>query len=252
MGQVVDTETSQEFMKEILDKVDHQALADIAKRVEEKSEEFRERLAPEALAKIGPEDYLKVLGRIFSVKRYAKKLIEKHGIENLRAWTHELLWSDDHVKQRFQGFVDHLPDLGENSRNDFAGELLHFTTPDRHWLWTRWMWDPTTKTGALALVTTAAYDLGGESAGEIYMKVGRAMAFVNEVGDAAGFQAINKNVFGTDVFLSCVYVIYAYTVLKMRMTKEFNQVMPLLTEFSSRLLGVHTKKAPDTDTSGAE
>jgi len=243
MGQVVDTETAQEFMKEILDKVDHEALVAIADKAEKKSRLFQERLAPEALATISADDYLAVSRRIFSVKRKIKKQIDIHGIENMRAWTHELLWSPAHVQGRFQSFVDRLPDLEEKCRNDFAGELLHFTTPDRHWLWTRWMWDPIAKTGALALVTTAAYDLSGESAGEIYMKVGRGMAFVNEVGDAAGFQAIKKNVFGVDVFLSCVYVIYAYTVLKMRMTNEFNQVMPLLTEFSSRLLGVHTKDA---------
>ena len=64
--------------------------------------------------------------------------------------------------------------------------------------------------------------------------------------------AINKNLFGTDVFLSCVYVIYAYTVLKMRMTSEFIQIMHLLTEFSSRLLGVHTKKKTGENTGGAE
>ena len=79
------------------------------------------------------------------------------------------------------------------------------------------------------------------------MKVGRAVAFVHEVGEAAGFQSISRNIFGTDVFLSCVYVVYAYTVLKMRMTNEFNKVMPGLPEFSRRLLGVNRKgqrKAP--------
>jgi hypothetical protein len=103
------------------------------------------------------------------------------------------------------------------------------------------MWDPKTKTGALPLVTTAAYDLDGESLGEIYMKVGRAVTFVHEVGGAAGFQKISSSIFGTDVFLCCVYVIYAYTVLRMRMTQEFNKVMPELSEFCRRLLGVHRK-----------
>ncbi len=119
---------------------------------------------------------------------------------------------------------------------------MHFADPERNWLWTRWMWDPKNKTGALPLVTTAAYDLSGESAAEIYVKVCRAVAFVHEVGGAAGFQKISRTIFGTDVFLSCVYVVYAYTVLRMRMTQEFNKVIPGTLEFCRRLLGVHADR----------
>ncbi|RLD17523.1 MAG: hypothetical protein DRI69_12120, partial [Bacteroidetes bacterium] len=52
------------------------------------------------------------------------------------------------------------------------------------------------------------------------------------------FQTIHKSLFGTDVYLACVYVIYAYTVLRMRMTQEFNKVMPQQIEFVRRILGV--------------
>jgi hypothetical protein len=61
------------------------------------------------------------------------------------------------------------------------------------------------------------------------------------VGAAAGFQKISNNIFGTDVYLACVYTVYVYTVLKMRMTQEFNKVIPQLPEFCRRLLGVHRK-----------
>ena len=67
------------------------------------------------------------------------------------------------------------------------------------------------------------------------------VAFVHEVGEAAGFQKISRSVFGTDVFLCCVYVIYAYTVLRMRMTQEFNKVMPQLAQFCRRLFGVYNE-----------
>ena len=53
------------------------------------------------------------------------------------------------------------------------------------------------------------------------------------------FSKISRSIFGTDVFLCSVYVIYVYTVLRMRMTQEFNRVMPDLPEFCRRLLGVH-------------
>ena len=101
------------------------------------------------------------------------------------------------------------------------------------------MWNPKTETGSLPLVTTEDFGLHAPSLGESYLKVGKAIAFVHEVGDAAGFQSISRSLFGTDVYLSCVYIVYAYTILRMRMTQEFNKVMPGLPEFSRRLLGVY-------------
>jgi hypothetical protein len=62
---------------------------------------------------------------------------------------------------------------------------------------------------------------------------------VHEVGDAAGFQRIERSLFGTTVFLCSVYAVYSYTVLRMRMTQEFNKVVPGLPELTRRLLGVH-------------
>jgi len=46
------------------------------------------------------------------------------------------------------------------------------------------------------------------------------------------------------VYLSCVYIIYSYTILQLKMTKEFNEVMPGMTEFSRRLLGVYGIEQP--------
>jgi len=247
MGQVVDTDTAKEFMKETLAVVDVDQLAKICADVEAKSAWFREKLGDKALPELTSDDYEAVLRRIFSTRGKTRKMLAALDIEQARAWITDLLHGDDALERRFQAFVDRLgslPDsLPDNLRMDLASELLHFTDPNQYWLWTRWMWDPRTRTGALPLVTTASYDLQGESAGEIYMKVGRAVAFVHEVGDLSGFQKISRSIFGTDVFLSCVYVIYAYTVLRMRMTQEFNKVMPQLPEFCRRLLGVTRKKA---------
>ncbi len=246
-GQVVDTDTAKEFMKETLAVVDVDELAKVCSEVEAKSVWFREKLGRDALPGLSGDDYEAVLRRIFSTRGKTRKTLSALDIEQVRRWIGDLLHGGDALERRFQAFVDRLdslPDrLPDNLRMDFASELLHFTDPNQYWLWTRWMWDPKTRTGALPLVTTAAYDLQGESAGEIYMKVGRAVAFVHEVGDLSGFQKISRSIFGTDVFLCCVYVIYAYTVLRMRMTQEFNKVMPGLPEFCRRLLGVHRKKA---------
>lgn len=239
MGQVVDTESAKEFMKEALALVDTDELRSICEDVERKSEWFRQKLGPDTLPELSSAEVFSLLRRVFATRRKADSILKQLQLEDLRRWVWELLYGDSQVKDRFQTFVDRTIGIEPTLRRDLAGEILHFTDPDSHWLWTRWMWDPKTRTGALPLVTSAAHDLSGASDGEIYMRVGEAVAFVHHVGEAAGFQNISRTIFGTDVFLSCVYVVYAYTVLRMRMTQEFNRVMPGLPEFSRRLLGVY-------------
>ncbi|RMI28155.1 MAG: hypothetical protein D6681_00015, partial [Calditrichaeota bacterium] len=95
------------------------------------------------------------------------------------------------------------------------------------------------KTGALPLVLVEEYDLEAGGIGATYLRLGEALSFVRHVGEAAGFEVIGEGSFGVDAFLACVYVIYVYTVLRLRMTQEFNKVMPGLAEFSRRLLGVY-------------
>ena len=239
MDQVVDTDTAKEFMKETLEVVDADELMAICADVEKKSTWFRDTF--EQPSKISPEDFQGALQRIFATRGKPRKTLADLDHDAVRAWITELLDGTEQAGSRLQKFTDQLGDLSDTVRIDLASELLHFARPEKHWLWTRWMWDPRTKTGSLPLVTTAAYDLGGDTPGEIYPKIGRAVAFVHEVGDAAGFQKISRNIFGTDVYLCSVYVVYAYTVLRMRMTNEFNKVMPGLPEFCRRLLGVHRK-----------
>lgn len=244
MRQVVDTETAEEFMKETLEAVDVEELGRVAAQISAKSDWFQEKLSAAALPNLSEDDYTTLLRRIFAARRKLKLIRESFAFEDARDWMGELLHGDGDVGARFQNFVDRLDGVNPNTRTDIASELLHFTFPDRYWLWTRWMWNPRTRTGALPLVTSAAYDLSGEKPGEVYPKVGKGIEFVHEVGQTAGFQTIRSDIFGTDVYLSCVYVIYAYTALKMRMTQEFNKVMPEAAEFCRRLLGVQTAGAP--------
>ncbi len=246
MGQVVDTETALEFMRETLEKVDAAELAAITADAEKKSAWFARTLAADAIDSMTERDQYTVLRSVFAIGRRATSLQAAWPLEDFRGRLGSLLHGDGDPAVRFGAFVDdpaNAERLDENARRDLASEVLHFAAPDRHWLWTRWMWDPTTRTGALPLVTTVTHDLHGTGNADTYLRVGEAVAFVHENGPAAGFQTFSRSVFGTDVFLSCVYTIYVYTVLKMRMTQEFNQVMPLLPEFSRRLLGVYRPRA---------
>ncbi len=246
MKQVVDTDTAREFMRETLDKVAAEELAAICSEVEEKARWFQTHLSAEGIEKMSSANFFSLLRRVFATRRRADKIMEQIPLNQLKAWTRELLYGDQPLKERFQTFVDRFDGLDVRLRCDLASEILHFSDPDKYWLWTRWMWDPKVKTGALPLVTYSSFNLEGETVGDIYMRVGEAVAFVHEVGKAASFQTIRKSIFGTDVYLSCVYVIYVYTVLRMRMTQEFNKVVPDLPEFSRRLLGVYQGAKTET------
>lgn len=107
------------------------------------------------------------------------------------------------------------------------------------------MWDPDTETGALRLVTMEEVDLDGASPGESYLAIGRAQAFVEETGKAAGFTDMGAGLFGTDVFLASVYGVYMHTVLRMRLTQEFTNVVPPLPALARRLLGVYRRPTAD-------
>jgi hypothetical protein len=258
-GQVVDTETAQEFMAQALEKVERAELGDIVAELDKKSARFQALLAPEAIAGLDRSHLYGLLRLIFATRRKADAVLDVMGVETLREAIHQLLYGPTSTQKRFQLFVDSLAgywgdvrlarkpapghdeaDLPENVLCDLASELLHFTRPDDYWLWTRWMWDPRVGTGALPLVTMEEYDLHGRNAGETYMKVGVAVAFVQATGEAAGFArfGMNSSPFGIDVFLACVYAVYMYTTLRLRMTQEFNKVVPQLPELSRRLLGV--------------
>ncbi len=239
MSQLIDITAAKEFMKETLDRVSREELMAIASGLEAKSAFFQNFLNAEKIGQLTPPELTEILRSIFATRRNYKKITEAQPHDKLKDEIRNLLYGDGKIEDRFQAFVNNVQGGEDSVRTELAGEILHFTNPDMYWMWSRWMWDPTRKTGAIPLVTTEGFDLEGSNPGEVYMKVGKGIAFVHSVGEAADFRFISRTLFGTDVFLTCVYVVYAYTVLRMRMTQEFNKVMPELPEFSRRLLGIH-------------
>jgi hypothetical protein len=241
-GPVVDTSSAQEFQREIAERISASELAAIAADLDRKSQALAELLAPGA-ARLDPAALRQVLRWVFATRRHADEILDSVGPQRLGAAIENLLDHGEDPAARFDRFdavVAGLPGPGF----DLPGELLHFTFPDRYWLWTRWLWNPDTETGALRLVTTDDIDLtDGATRGEIYVNVGRATAFVSETGKAAGFTVAGPGLLGTDVFLAAVYGIYMYTVLQMRMTKEFNRLLPPLPDLIRRLLGVYHLEA---------
>lgn len=237
-GQVVDTESAREFMRETLVKVTEAELDAIAGELAVKHARVRELLAGAGRRSLGETALRPLLRSIFSTRRRVDDVFRVGG-GRLAVWIEELLEEPAPVAARFQAFHDRLEGLPGSLRFDLPSELLHYTDPERYWLWTRWVWDPATRTGALPLVTMEEYDLDGSSVGETYLRVGEATAFVHATGRAAGFTRIGEGPFGLDVYLACVYCVYVYTTVRMRMTQEFNRVIPPLPELCRRFLGVH-------------
>lgn len=237
-GPVVDTLSAQEFLREILDKVPAAELTAIAGDLERKSRTLQELLSPGA-SLLDRDTLRQALRWVFATRRSADRILDAVTPERLGAAIGDLLFSVDGLSARFDRFDAVLAEFPDPAF-DLPGELLHFVFPDQYWLWTRWIWDPRTETGALALVTTDDIDLtAGERRGEVYLTVGQAMAFVDETGKAAGFTTAGRGLFGVDVFLAAVYGIYLHTVLRMRMTQEFTRVVPRMPDLVRRLLGVY-------------
>ncbi|MBI1801918.1 MAG: hypothetical protein HYR71_09860 [Chloroflexi bacterium] len=236
--QIVDTQSASEFMREVMQQTSPADLDAMEHAVGRKSRSFQQSLARETLTTLSPEALKELLRQVFSARRRVPSICEHHSHEELLRLIGDLLYGNDALAPRFDRFCAELKGVDEPLGYDLAGELLHYTLPDQYWLWTRWMWDPQNQTGALRLVTSEELELQAGSPGEMYLKVGEAVAFINATGEAAGFTRMGDRRFGVDVFLACVYGIYTYTVLRMRMTQEFNKVMPQLPELARRLLGV--------------
>jgi len=246
-GQVVDTPTAQEFRRLVLERVAAHDLGRIAARLEEKAARFRDALAPDRLPGIDEATARDVLRLVFSSRRKAKVILDTLTLDGFAEAVGDLLWDAAPVGERLQAFHERVLRIGRNvpvtTGFDLGSELLHFVDPERHWLWTRWMWNPESGTGSLPLVVMENVDLDGGDVAETYLRVGVAVAFLDDVGEAAGFR-MGRGVFATDIFLAAVYGIYMYTTLRMRMTKEFNRIIPDLDELVRRLLGVNRVPEP--------
>ncbi|RMH83781.1 MAG: hypothetical protein D6681_16825, partial [Calditrichaeota bacterium] len=175
MAQIMDIDSAREFMKEAMGKISVAELYRICQDMEVKSRYFQETLAPQRLPDLDEKALYSLLRQIFSVRRKARRLIETHGAEQLVAWMNDLLYGSGEVHQRLERFCGQVTAVEETLRFDLGSELLHFTHPKQHWLWTRWIWDPRNKTGALPLVLVEEYDLEAGGIGATYLRLGEAL-----------------------------------------------------------------------------
>ena len=237
--QVVDSEAALEFMKEATKLASAEELEDIGQRLETKSLRIQFLLGAERIDELDEADFKELVGLMFSLRRKGGRLLRANGIETLRAELKELLYCESPPGERLERFVDRIVGLEEAMILSLATESLHFSDPQRYWLWTHWIWNPGKGTGALALVTQDDIDLQADGRAGTYMNVGRATALINAEGHAAGYARSGRGLFGTDIFLACVYSVYMFTIFRVKLSQEFNRILPELPELVERVLGVH-------------
>jgi len=235
---VVDGEAALEFMKEATKLATATELEDIGARLADKSARFRVRLARDRIDQLDEQGFTEVVAQIFSIRRKAGRLIRSNGLDTLRAELTALLHGDAGIAARVDRFTSRITGLEPAMILALATESLHFTEPERYWLWTHWMWNPATRTGALRLVTHEAAGLEAEGNGATYERIGRAMALLDHHGHVAGYARSGRGLFGIDVFLACVYAVYMATMFRLKLSQEFNRILPDLPELVERVLGV--------------
>lgn len=236
----VDVPTAKELIDAVHHQVTREELLVIAGELERKAAGFAHRLGPERIGALGDDGLGEVLRSMFATRRRQRGgwLGARDGAE-LRGWVENLLYGDGRVDVRFDAFCGAVA-LEPQVAAEAAAELLHFSAPERWRLWTRWIWSPDARTGALPLVVSEEYDLDeAHGLGATYERVGGAMAAVERSPEAASFRGPGGGALGADLFLACVYSVYMDTVLGLKMSREFNAIVPPLPQLVRRLLGTH-------------
>ncbi len=238
-GEKVDIETIRRFVEQLEEQagLGDEQLATIVAELEKKQETFARLFGD--LPDLDADQVEFVLRNVFATRGRRDEIIDRFGVDGVNNILDDLLNGDGEVADRVDRFCDRLAGIDERVRWTLAAELLHLSDPATYHLWTRWMWNPESRTGAVPLMTMADVDLEGDSPGETYDRIGTAVDRLDERTDEMGFNPdVVDGPLGTDVAMATVHAVYTYLVLGMRMTKEFTQAIPDHPEYIRRLLGI--------------
>jgi hypothetical protein len=141
-------------------------------------------------------------------------------------------------------FVEKLNALDTRLALELATGLLHNTFPKDNWLWTRWLWDPTTGTGILPLLAGSSHNLLATNIADGYARVGAVTAMSMKFAEGTGLwtdELMNNEKrapFANSAFLACAYGVYMYGSTSWRLSRDFNELLPSLPNMARRLLGL--------------
>lgn len=226
----------------------------------------------EALAQVSPEDVIAIADEL--AERYARLFqtigpasaswtasfaeiasAVTHTKANARTLTNHFAQKDfKHFDSLLHGeaptpvrvamFVEKLNALDTRLALELATGLLHNTSPKDNWLWTRWLWDPTTGTGILPLLAGSVHNLVAQNLADGYARVGSVTAMSIKFGEGTDLFAPEladdpkRAPFANSAFLACAYAVYMYGSTSWRLSRDFNELLPSLPNMARRLLGL--------------
>jgi len=156
----------------------------------------------------------------------------------------DLLVGEAPTSQRVETFVKLAAGLDTRLALELATGLLHNIAPQEHWLWTRWLWDPTTGTGILPLLAGSTHNLLSENLAAGYARVGAVSALSLKFGTGTGLFSTSLvyderlSPFTVSAFLACAYSVYMYGATSWRLSREFTRLLPALPNMARKLLGL--------------
>ncbi|GEM_PF-472924 len=156
----------------------------------------------------------------------------------------QLLRGEALAPVRVAVFVESLDALDTRLALELATGLLHNTSPNDHWLWTRWLWDPTTGTGILPLLAGSVHNLVADNLADGYARVGAVTAMSMKFAEGTGLWtdeltgSERRAPFANSAFLACAYGVYMYGSTSWRLSRDFNELLPSLPDMARRLLGL--------------
>jgi hypothetical protein len=234
----VDIPTARELLEEAHKRITREEIAAIVRQLEAKADLFADRLGRDAIERADETVLREVLDCVFVARRKAGAVLGARPATDLRDAIAALLYGDDCAGARLEAFCARV-DLPELCAAELGGELLHFTHPDRYWLCSRFVYNAHTRTGALPLLVSEDYDLEADGAAESYERTGVAIRSLDASVETSSFRVAGGGPLATDLFLACVYGVYMNTVLGLKMSQEFNSLIPPLPQLARRLLGTH-------------
>ncbi len=235
----VDVPTAKELIEQIHQQVSIDELAALVDELATKVAAMRRLLMAEDLDANGVRTALEMT---FVARRRASAIMGARSEQELVAWVRDLLDDRRPLAARFERFCAQAEPLAEYPAAELASELLHFSSPEHHWLWSRWIWNPESRTGALPLLIGEDYDLEADGLGAGYERVSQALEALDTSPEASAFRIRGGGRLATDVLLACTYSVYMRTVLGLKMTQEFNALVPPMAHLVRRLLGTHRKQ----------
>lgn len=158
-----------------------------------------------------------------------------------------LLRGEEPAPARVAAFVEKHNGMDTRLALELATGLLHNVSPDENWLWTRWLWDPTTGTGILPLLAGSTHNLLAASIADGYARVGAVTAMSIKFGEGTGLWTEGlvahepRARFANSAFLACAYAVYMYGSTSWRLSRDFNELLPSLPNMARRLLGLPKK-----------